>query len=141
MKKNIIIAVLGALLMIPILCGALLYYNIDFRDWVTFHWEYSDYLLWKKNGGAMKDSYYEPLGLDRYRNKIVEGLSYEEIIKKLPFLIDGDTYQQDSYKGSYLRDLKLENPKIKLLWFRKEDGQDWSIEVQEGKNEINLIKG
>jgi len=141
MKNNIIISTLGILLIILLLFGVLLYYNIDFRDWVTFNWEYPDYLNWKKIGGKMENTYFEPMGLDRYRDEIVEGLSYEEILKKLPFLTNGDTYPTDSYKGSYLKERRRENQNIRILWFRKIDGFDWCIEIDNDKNEINLIKG
>ena len=110
-------------------------------DWIKYRVEYPAYLKWKRDGGPWLYKYSEPLMLDRYRDDIVSGLSYEQIRIKLPFLVDGETFSASSYKGQYLASLKHDTAGGRLLWFTATDGFDWCVELRGAVARIALIKG
>lgn len=115
--------------------------NVELKDWLKYHLIYSNYLAWKKNGGVMKDEYYEALTLDKNKDQIIAGLSLSEIRVKFPSMTEGEAYSPDSYKGQYLIGIKRRKPNVKLFWFKKEDGSDWCIEVENGTKTLKLVKG
>jgi hypothetical protein len=134
MKKLLCIATL-------LLAAAFWISNPQMRDWIKFRVYYRDYLTWKREGGPVRPHFYEPLMLDRNRDGMVRNLSPEQAIAKYPFLVDGDEFPADSYKGEYLRAARKENPRIKILWFKKEDGFDLCVEIDDAGAVIRLIKG
>ncbi len=115
--------------------------SYEARDWLKFRVYYGSYVAWKKNGGPIRSHFYEPLMLDRHRDSMVSGLSYEQILAKFPFLVDGDRYPPASYKGEYLREVRKESPEARVLWFRQEDEFDWCVYLDGSRKEIRLIKG
>lgn len=103
---------------------------------------YRDYLAWKQSGGSMKPEYNLPLKLDPYRDSMVEGLTYEQIRKKFPFLIDGAIYTEPkSYKGTYQNFVRENDAKAQFLWFVPEDTFDWCVQIEKEKPCLVLVKG
>lgn len=135
-----LVAALASFAILASVCVACLS-SYEVRDWVKFRLFYRDYLAWKEQGGLIREGLYEPLKLDRYRDGMVKGLSYDQILSKFPFLVDGDQYPLDSYKGEYLKWLRSENPEAEVLWFSREDGFDYCVRIDDKEVEICLIKG
>ena len=111
------------------------------RDWIRVNRHYKEYAAWKKQGGPMQADFREPLMLDSNRDSMVRDLSYDQIVEKFPFLVDGDRFSTDSCKGEYLRNFRSRYPEIEVLWFKEEDTFDWCIEVDGDEAWVNLIKG
>jgi hypothetical protein len=111
------------------------------KDWIKFRVFYRDYLVWKTQGGPIQAGFYAPLMLDRNRDDMVCGLSYEQILAKFPFLVDGDRYSPISYKGQYLNEARGSSPGARVLWFRQEDEFDWGVYLDGSRTEIVLVKG
>ena len=101
---------------------------------LEFRMRFPEYCKWRMQGGNFKEEYYIPLGEDRTRDKIVEGLSYEQILKKIPNLVPAETFSPNSYKGHE------SGNKHEYLFFSSKDGFDWCVVVG-SPNEIRLIKG
>lgn len=127
-------AVLGGL-------GVACLVNDQTREWAKFHVYYGGYLAWKKQGGALQQSIYEPLMQDRWRDDMVRGLSYDQIVRKFPFLVDGDLFPLDSYKGEVLGFVRKKDPKAEILWFSREDDFDWCVWIVHSEATIELVKG
>src|SRR5262245_51126076 len=104
MKKWRII--ISFLVVVPVICLVVFVLNANFRLWVEFHTEHRDYLQWREAGGPLDSKFYTLLNLDRDRDKLVEGLSYDQIKAKLPFLSEDSRFSPDGYKGRYLKILK-----------------------------------
>ncbi len=129
MKKiAIIVFSLVVLLAIssPFMAG--IYRDIDFR------FQYPEYCKWRIEGGNFKEEFYIPLGLDRHRDAIVLGLTYDQITKKIPNLVPAEQFHPNSYKGNETQN------KHEYLFFSPKDGFDFCIKVGT-PNVILLIKG
>ena len=113
---------------------------VEVRNWMKLR-EYPEYVAWKKNGGAFRLAYLEPLGLDGKRDRLVAGLSYEQVNNKFPGLTDGTQYPPNSYKGEYLKHLRDRSPDARLLWLRPEDDFDYCVQIEQGEATLVLVKG
>lgn len=87
------------------------------------------------------NEYNFPLMVDRHRDDLIKGLSYEQIRRKIPNLLEGEQYPPDSYKGKALRGYRSGHPEARMLWFNKEDGCDQVIIIDRESQYVTLIKG
>jgi hypothetical protein len=115
----------------------------DYRcfGWTWFHISHRDYLKWRSEGGAFLEEFNLPLVVDRDRDKLVKGLSYEQIRRKVPNLYDGVQYPKESYKDHAFQGWRETHPETRMLWFHQDDGFDLVIIINRVGSHVELIKG
>ena len=102
-RRRIILWVLNVAPVLAVI-GLLMAYSIscDLRDWIKFRVHYRDYLAWRERGGQFRDSFQEPLVLDRHRENMVRGLAYDQSRQKFPSFTDGNRIHPRPAMAMYL---------------------------------------